>query len=79
MVTIDKLDKLGMDGVTAELGEKFGQSVADASFEWLSKLDQSRFPAILQPLVDAMGPLALKDSIRREPGAGDGLLHGSNF
>ena len=32
MVTIDKLDKLGMDGVTAELGEKFGQSVADASF-----------------------------------------------
>ena len=60
MVTIDKLDKLGMDGVTAELGEKFGQSVADASFEWLSNLDQSRFPAILQPLVDAMGPLASK-------------------
>ena len=60
MVTIDKLDKLGMDGVTAELGEKFGQSVADASFEWLSNLDQSRFPAILQPLIDAMGPLASK-------------------
>ena len=60
MVTIDKLDKLGMNGVTAELGEKFGQSVADASFEWLSNLDQSRFPAILQPLIDAMGPLASK-------------------
>jgi len=60
MVTIDKLDKLGIEGVTAELGEKFGQSVADASFEWLSNLDQSRFPAILQPLIDAMGPLASK-------------------
>jgi histidyl-tRNA synthetase len=60
MVTIDKLDKLGIDGVTAELGEKFGQSVADASLDWLSNLDQSRFPAILQPLVDAMGPLVSK-------------------
>ena len=60
MVTIDKLDKLGMNGVTAELGEKFGQSVADASFEWLSNLDQSRFPAILQPVIEAMGPLASK-------------------
>jgi histidyl-tRNA synthetase len=60
MVTIDKLDKLGIEGVTAELGEKFGQSVADASFEWLSNLDQSRFPEILQPLVDAMGQLSSK-------------------
>jgi histidyl-tRNA synthetase len=60
MVTIDKLDKLGVDGVTAELGEKFGQSVADAGLEWLSNLDQSRFPEILQPLVDAMGPLGSK-------------------
>jgi histidyl-tRNA synthetase len=60
MVTIDKLDKLGIDGVAAELGEKFGQSVADASLEWLSNLDQSRFPKILQPLVDAMGPLGSK-------------------
>jgi histidyl-tRNA synthetase len=60
MVTIDKLDKLGIDGVIAELGEKFGRSVANAALAWLANLDQSRFPEILQPLVGAMGPLGSK-------------------
>ena len=60
MITIDKLDKIGIDGVTSELAGKFGQPVADAALEWLSNQKDNVFPQILQALVDSMGPLASK-------------------
>jgi len=60
MITIDKLDKIGIDGVASELAEKFGQPVADAASEWLLNQKDNQFPEILQALVDSMGPLATK-------------------
>jgi histidyl-tRNA synthetase len=38
MITIDKLDKLGADGVVAELRERQGDSVADAAASWLASI-----------------------------------------
>ena len=38
MITIDKLDKVGISGVTAELAEKFGSTVADAAGKWLESI-----------------------------------------
>ena len=60
MITIDKLDKVGIEGVASELAEKFGQPVADAASEWLVNQKDNQFPEILQALVDFMGPLATK-------------------
>jgi histidyl-tRNA synthetase len=39
MITIDKLDKLGVDGVAAEMEAKFGASVAAAAGEWLRRIE----------------------------------------
>ncbi len=36
MITIDKLDKLGAEGVVAELRERQGHAVADAAARWLA-------------------------------------------
>ena len=60
MITIDKLDKVGIEGVASELAQKFGQPVADAASEWLVNQKDNQFPEILQALVDSMGPLATK-------------------
>lgn len=38
MITIDKLDKVGAEGVSAELGEKFGETVSAKASEWLATL-----------------------------------------
>ncbi len=38
MITIDKLDKLGADGVVAELRERQGDAVADAAARWLASI-----------------------------------------
>ena len=58
MISIDKLDKLGITGVSAELGEKFGSGVAEAAQAWLSSLESSAVPAELQALYDALGPMS---------------------
>ena len=58
MISIDKLDKLGITGVSAELGEKFGSGVAEAAKSWLSSLESSAVPAELQALYDALGPMS---------------------
>jgi histidyl-tRNA synthetase len=39
MITVDKLDKLGADGVVAELRERQGDAVADAAAGWLASID----------------------------------------
>jgi histidyl-tRNA synthetase len=38
MITIDKLDKIGAEGVAKELTEKFGQDVGDATAVWLESI-----------------------------------------
>jgi histidyl-tRNA synthetase len=53
MITIDKLDKVGIEGVAAELGQKFGPSVAESATKWLESIDTGRVPEVLSPLFSA--------------------------
>lgn len=62
MISIDKLDKVGVDGVCAELEEKFGTSVSEKAKHWLSSLGGISTPELLQPLFDAFG-----SSLRFDP------------
>ena len=55
MIVIDKLDKIGIEGVASELGELFGMGVADKAASWLKELDAREFPELLRPLVEAVG------------------------
>lgn len=55
MITIDKLDKVGIEGVTKELDEKFGSDVAAAAQTWLKGIvGEPEIPAILQPIFGAL-------------------------
>ena len=65
MIVIDKLDKIGLEGVTSELGELFGRGVADKAGSWLTALDTREFPELLQPLLAAVGDSA--ESLRFDP------------
>jgi histidyl-tRNA synthetase len=38
MITIDKLDKIGAEGVALEMKERFGEKISDATSSWLSSL-----------------------------------------
>ena len=38
MITIDKLDKIGPEGVALEMKERFGEKISDATSSWLSSL-----------------------------------------
>ena len=79
MISIDKLDKIGIDGVAKELGEKFGATVAEKSAQWLSAIDTQAVPALLQPLFDGLGARA--KSLRFDPTLvrGMGYYTGSIF
>ncbi|MDG2497743.1 MAG: histidine--tRNA ligase [Aquiluna sp.] len=55
MITIDKLDKVGIDGVCKELATKFDDQVATRAAEWLSSLNEQAFPEELQDLVSSLG------------------------
>ena len=67
MITIDKLDKVGIDGVTKELEEKFGPTSAQAAGEWLEGIvGELEVPALLQPILSALeGKYA--DRLRFDP------------
>jgi histidyl-tRNA synthetase len=65
MITIDKLDKIGTEGVAKELGEKFGADVASKASEWLGSLAQTQVPEILKPLLEAVGASA--QNLRYDP------------
>jgi histidyl-tRNA synthetase len=58
MITIDKLDKLGVEGVAKELGEKFGAAVASEATSWLQGLGGTTIPAELSELFQVMGEAA---------------------
>jgi len=41
MITIDKLDKIGAEGVALEMKERFGDKISDATSSWLSSVSTS--------------------------------------
>jgi histidyl-tRNA synthetase len=58
MITIDKLDKIGIDGVALEMKERFGEQVADATTKWLSSLSAGRdVPVLLKEIFEAVEKL----------------------
>jgi histidyl-tRNA synthetase len=65
MIIIDKLDKIGVEGVAKELGEKFGQAIEKSAEAWLSSIDVKDIPAVLQPIWDGLGAKA--NSLRFDP------------
>jgi histidyl-tRNA synthetase len=55
MVTIDKLDKIGIDGVMQEMKERFGDKVAESTSAWLSSIsDRPNVPGVLKHVFDAV-------------------------
>jgi histidyl-tRNA synthetase len=65
MITIDKLDKIGIEGVSKELGEKFGEAVQKAAQDWLSAIDSASIPELLTPIWQGLGAQA--SSLRFDP------------
>ncbi|MFM2024511.1 MAG: hypothetical protein RLZZ56_524 [Actinomycetota bacterium] len=58
MISIDKLDKIGADGVAAELEERFGVGAAFSA--WISALDVSVIPSELSEIFSVVGASRLK-------------------
>ena len=79
MITIDKLDKIDIEGVSKELGEKFGEAVQKAAQDWLFAIDSSNIPELLKPIWDGLGDQAR--SLRFDPTLvrGMGYYTGSIF
>jgi histidyl-tRNA synthetase len=57
MITIDKLDKIGIEGVCLELQERFDDSVASKAKTWLSGMSSVQTPP--NQLADVFSSLAL--------------------
>ena len=58
MITIDKLDKIGVEGVAEEMKERFGEQVAKATSTWLSSLsDSPEIPEQLREIFEALNKL----------------------
>jgi len=58
MITIDKLDKIGIDGVAEEMKERFGDEVAQATSSWLSTIaTSSEIPESLKEIFKAVEKL----------------------
>jgi histidyl-tRNA synthetase len=79
MITIDKLDKVGIEGVAKELGEKFGEAVQKAAQDWLTAIDASDIPELLKPIWQGLGDRA--SALRFDPTLvrGMGYYTGSIF
>lgn len=64
MITIDKLDKLGIQGVVAEMEQKFGVAVAAMTSQWLHNIaDGAAVPELLGNIfatIDAVHPGRLR-------------------
>ena len=58
MITIDKLDKVGIDGVSLEMKERFGDKIAEATASWLSSLSPAnKIPDLLQEIFESVDKL----------------------
>jgi len=55
MIIIDKLDKIEISGVVAELTERFGEGVGNSAKTWLEGISTSSVPSVLEPLFEAVG------------------------
>ena len=60
MITIDKLDKIEVSGVVAELAERLGDKVAKAFETWIAGVDSDVVPAELAPLFELVEPGRLR-------------------
>ena len=54
LIAIDKLDKIGVEGVTKELEEKFGAEVAARAENWLRNAHSAQLPTTLQSLFESV-------------------------
>ncbi|MBU6144055.1 MAG: histidine--tRNA ligase, partial [Acidobacteria bacterium] len=54
MIIIDKLDKIQISGVLAELQEKLGAGIAEKAKAWFESLDSSVIPGELEELFNAV-------------------------
>lgn len=58
MITIDKLDKIGPEGVALEMKERFGEKISDATSSWLSSLSSDpNVPLELSEIFEALEQL----------------------
>ena len=58
MITIDKLDKIGPEGVALEMKERFGEKISDATSSWLSSLSSDpNVPLELSEIFEAVEQL----------------------
>ena len=58
MITIDKLDKIGPEGVALEMKERFGEKISDATSSWLSSLSSHpNVPPELSEIFEAVEKL----------------------
>jgi histidyl-tRNA synthetase len=60
MIIIDKLDKIEVSGVVAELTEKLGSDIANKAQQWFESMDNSVIPEILKDLFEAVGTKRLR-------------------
>ena len=65
MITIDKIDKVGIDGVADELRDKFGHEIAQKAHAWLQSIDANEVPETLKPLWEGLGERS--ESLRFDP------------
>ncbi len=79
MIIIDKLDKIGIEGVARELAERFGEAVGAAASSWLAAIDAADIPEVLLPIWEGLGARA--KSLRFDPTLvrGMGYYTGSIF
>jgi histidyl-tRNA synthetase len=59
LITLDKLDKIEISGVVAELSERLGEAVAGKAKTWLEAADVS-VPSVLAPLFSAVDASRLR-------------------
>ena len=58
MITIDKLDKIGPEGVALEMKERFGEKISEATSIWLSSLSSDpQVPTELNEIFEAVEQL----------------------
>ncbi|MEO0313248.1 MAG: hypothetical protein RL140_478, partial [Actinomycetota bacterium] len=60
MITIDKLDKIGADGVAKELEERFSSAVGSAFATWIAAVDVSVIPDELAEIFSVIDGSRLK-------------------
>ena len=68
MITVDKLDKIGAEGVVAELSEKFDATVAQKASDWLTAISGDLpIPAELAEIFDAIEARFGANRLRFDP------------